>query len=52
MWGTARAEHAPLVRSLGATPIDYKNEDARAVVPDGFDVVFDGGPSVPSASRP
>lgn len=42
MWGTARAEHAALVRSLGATPIDYKSEDPRVVVPEGFDAVFDG----------
>lgn len=42
MWGTARAEHADLVRSLGATPIDYEQKDALGVVPGGFDVVFDG----------
>src|SRR5499433_4339797 len=27
LWGTARGEHAALVRELGATPIDYKRED-------------------------
>jgi NADPH:quinone reductase len=27
LWGTARGEHAALVRSLGATPIDYRHED-------------------------
>jgi len=26
IWGTARAEHASLVRELGATPIDYQRE--------------------------
>jgi NADPH:quinone reductase-like Zn-dependent oxidoreductase len=42
MWGTARAEHAALVRGLGATPIDYQSEDFTRVLPGGFDVVFDG----------
>jgi NADPH:quinone reductase len=42
LWGTARGEHAALIRELGATPIDYKHEDVTRVVPDGFDVVFDG----------
>src|SRR5262245_32160349 len=41
-WGTARGEHAPLVRELGATPIDYQREDFTRVLPGGFDVVFDG----------
>src|SRR5579864_5655884 len=27
LWGTARGEHAGLVRELGATPIDYRRED-------------------------
>src|SRR5512143_763185 len=27
LWGTARGEHAGLVRALGATPIDYQRED-------------------------
>src|SRR5215468_2603392 len=27
LWGTARAEHATLVRELGATPIDYRCDD-------------------------
>src|SRR5262249_23298407 len=40
--GTARAEHAALVRELGATPIDYRREDVTRVLPGGFDVVFDG----------
>jgi NADPH:quinone reductase-like Zn-dependent oxidoreductase len=42
LWGTARGEHAALVRELGATPIDYQREDFTRVVPNGFDVVFDG----------
>lgn len=42
MWGTARGEHAELVRSLGAVPIDRRREDFTRVVPGGFDVVFDG----------
>jgi NADPH:quinone reductase-like Zn-dependent oxidoreductase len=42
MWGTARREHAGLVRELGATPIDYEREDVTRVLPGGFDVVFDG----------
>jgi NADPH2:quinone reductase len=42
VWGTARAAHAPLVRELGAIPIDYKREDFTRVLPEGFDVVFDG----------
>jgi NADPH:quinone reductase len=37
IWSTARAEHADLVRELGATPIDFTR-----VLPDGFDAVFDG----------
>jgi NADPH:quinone reductase len=42
LWGTARGEHAALIRELGATPIDYQREDFMAVLPGGFDVVFDG----------
>ena len=42
LWGTARGEHAPLIRELGATPIDYQREDFTRVLPGGFDVVFDG----------
>jgi NADPH:quinone reductase-like Zn-dependent oxidoreductase len=42
LWGTARGEHAALIRELGATPIDYQHEDFTRVLPDGFDVVFDG----------
>jgi len=42
MWGTARGEHAALVRELGATPIDYQREDFTHFLPDGFDVIVDG----------
>jgi NADPH:quinone reductase-like Zn-dependent oxidoreductase len=42
LWGTARGEHAALVRELGASPIDYRREDFTRVLPGGFDVVFDG----------
>lgn len=42
LWGTARAEHAALVREFGATPIDYRRDDVVRVLPGGFDVVFDG----------
>jgi NADPH:quinone reductase-like Zn-dependent oxidoreductase len=42
LWGTARGEHAALIRALGATPIGYQREDFTRVLPGGFDVVFDG----------
>ena len=42
MWGVGRAEHAALIRSLGATPVDLEAQDVRTLVPEGFDVVFDG----------
>jgi len=42
MWGTARPEHAALVRELGGTPIDYKREDFIRTLPGGFDLVIDG----------
>jgi NADPH:quinone reductase len=42
LWGTARGEHAALIRELAATPIDYQREDFTRVLPGGFDVVFDG----------
>jgi NADPH2:quinone reductase len=42
LWGTARSEHAALIRELGGTPIDYQHEDFTRVLPGGFDVVFDG----------
>ena len=42
MFGTCRAQHADLVASFGATPIDYQKEDFTKVLEDGVDVVFDG----------
>lgn len=42
VWGTARGAHAALIRELGAKPIDYQHEDFTRVLPNGFDVVFDG----------
>src|SRR5438477_12625851 len=42
VWGTARGEHAALIREFGANPIDYQREDFTRVLPGGFDVVFDG----------
>jgi NADPH:quinone reductase-like Zn-dependent oxidoreductase len=42
LWGTARGEHAALIRELGATPIDYQREDFTRFLPGGFDVVIDG----------
>ncbi len=42
LWGTARSEHAALVRELGATPIDYQREDFTRTLPGGFDIIFDG----------
>ena len=42
LWGTARGEHAGLVRELGATPIDYQREDFTRILPGGFDIIFDG----------
>lgn len=42
LWGTARGEHAGLIRELGATPIDYRREDFTRALPGGFDIVFDG----------
>jgi NADPH:quinone reductase-like Zn-dependent oxidoreductase len=42
LWGTARGEHAALIRELGGTPIDYQREDFTRVLPGGFDVIVDG----------
>jgi NADPH:quinone reductase-like Zn-dependent oxidoreductase len=42
LWGTARGEHAALISELGGRPIDYQREDFTRVLPDGFDIVFDG----------
>ena len=45
VFGTASAHNHELVESLGATPIDYRNEDfvarIRDLAGDGVDVVFD-----------
>lgn len=45
MYGTASKHNHDFVSSLGATPIDYKNEDfvkrIRQLTRDGVDVVFD-----------
>ncbi|MCK5246846.1 zinc-binding dehydrogenase, partial [Candidatus Bipolaricaulota bacterium] len=45
MYGTASKHNHEFVSSLGATPIDYKNEDfvkrIRKLTGDGVDVVFD-----------
>lgn len=45
MYGTASKHNHELVSSLGATPIDYRNEDfverIRSLTGDGVDVVFD-----------
>src|SRR5262249_10178551 len=42
LWGTARGAQAAVIRELGGTPIDYEREDFTRILPDGFDVVFDG----------
>jgi NADPH2:quinone reductase len=39
--GSARPASFDLVRSYGATPLDY-GEDYAAALPDGVDIVFDG----------
>ena len=45
MYGTASAPKHEVVSALGATPIDYRNEDVvariHALTDDGVDVVFD-----------
>ncbi len=45
MYGTASKHNHPVVETLGATPIDYRNEDfverIRSFTGDGVDVVFD-----------
>ena len=45
MFGTASSYNHELVSALGATPIDYRNEDfvkrVRSLTGDGVDVVFD-----------
>ena len=42
LWGAARARHADLVRALGAIHVDSDQADFARVLPEGFDVVFDG----------
>ena len=42
VWGVAHGKHAALIYELGATPIDNEREDFTRVLPNGFDVVFDG----------
>lgn len=46
MFGTASGTKAALVSRLGATPIDYRNEDfaarIRTEAPEGLDAIFDG----------
>jgi NADPH:quinone reductase-like Zn-dependent oxidoreductase len=42
LWGAARARHADFVRALGAIHVDSDQADFRQVLPEGFDVVFDG----------
>jgi NADPH:quinone reductase len=57
LWGGARGAHAALIRELGATPVDTQREDLTRILPDGFDVVFDGvgkdgfGPSFAAVKR-
>ncbi|MDJ0923982.1 MAG: zinc-binding dehydrogenase [Acidimicrobiia bacterium] len=45
MWGTASQHNHELVSELGATPIDYRNEDVvervRSLTDGGVDAVFD-----------
>jgi len=42
VWGAAHAQHADLLRTLGATHVDSDRADFATVLPGGFDVVFDG----------
>ncbi|ELY92258.1 medium chain dehydrogenase/reductase family protein [Natrialba taiwanensis] len=55
--GTASASKHDLVRSLGATPLDYRTDDVPARVrelePNGVDAVFDhvGGPGLADSWR-
>lgn len=41
VWGSASAGNAERIRELGATPVDYRTEDFREVVPK-LDLVLDG----------
>jgi len=55
--GTASPRHHEAVRALGAEPLDYRAPDlaaqARALVPEGYDAVFDhvGGPGIVDSWR-
>lgn len=55
--GTASPRHHDAVRALGATPIDYRDNDlparVRELAPDGVDAVFDhvGGPGIVDSYR-
>jgi NADPH:quinone reductase-like Zn-dependent oxidoreductase len=42
VWGAARSQHAAMIHELGAKLIDYQRDDFTRVLPDGFDLVFDG----------
>jgi NADPH:quinone reductase-like Zn-dependent oxidoreductase len=42
LWGAARAQHADLVRALGAIHVDSDQADYGQLLPEGFDTVFDG----------
>ena len=42
VWGAAHTRHAALLRTLGATHVDSDQADFTKVLPEGFDVVFDG----------
>ncbi|MFG1616291.1 medium chain dehydrogenase/reductase family protein [Nonomuraea wenchangensis] len=55
--GTASARHHETVRTLGATPVDYRDPDMyqqiRKLAPEGVDAVFDhvGGPGLVQSWR-
>lgn len=55
--GTARADKHDAVRTLGAIPVDYRNEDVpkkvREIAPEGVAAVFDhvGGPGLVDSWR-
>jgi NADPH2:quinone reductase len=42
IWGSARARHADVVQTLGATYVNSDQADLAKVLPAGFDAVFDG----------
>jgi NADPH:quinone reductase-like Zn-dependent oxidoreductase len=51
LWGTARGEHAALIRELGATPIDYQREDFTRVLPAGSTSSSTASPRTAIAAR-